>query len=290
MKKQLSAKTAWTILILSLAVYAVLGAAYLKNFGIFLNKPGGQAWDQAKSVMSASGYGGEPIAFDPGWLYNYATDLGRFGGFNLSECRGCESYWLLTLDENPLPQGYQAVYSQNVQGILVRKAAAVGSKAQRQGSLIAADPSIYMISASGTRRCGFTKGALSRDCYTEYWQKIERKVVTSGGQSRLCMFVHPRNGTTIELVFSGVRLGNRLTVSSAVADDKVGTTGGTVYLEVSVSGTALGKLTNPDKPGWVGASFDTSAYSSEDSEIRFRVSADNDERRHYCFDAKTEGV
>jgi hypothetical protein len=83
-----------------LVLYACLSAVFLVYFNGYVFKPNSQEYFDAEGYLREPGrYNGEPLAFRPTWLKNYATDLSRFKGFNFSWTPDAPAYWLVSTRE-----------------------------------------------------------------------------------------------------------------------------------------------------------------------------------------------
>jgi len=269
--------------------FIALATLFLGGYNAYLDKPSPQTWDSVRDYLSGSGqYYMEPIIFSPDWLGNYATDLSRFQGFNLSSCSGCESYWLIQTREPEPPKGYHATLSEDVGGVRIMKLLsdnAVGWESAK--SIILSDPTITIRSDGGVVPCVFEHGQLGPNCYDSEndWQIIRRTTISSGGARMPCIFVHPRNGKTISLLFHGVSLGESLRFQTGISDGMVGGDLSPVYMDVYVNGSLAGKIIHPDRDGWDTAIIDTGGYAGGTADVKLQVYADDDKRRHFCFNA-----
>lgn len=87
-------------LIVVLLVYALGSVFFLIYFNGYIHKPTSPEYFEAQDYLRESGrYNDEPLVFRPSWLKNYATDLSRFKGFNLSWTSDAPAYWLFSTKE-----------------------------------------------------------------------------------------------------------------------------------------------------------------------------------------------
>jgi 4-amino-4-deoxy-L-arabinose transferase-like glycosyltransferase len=129
----------------------------------------------------------------------------------------------------------------------------------------------------------------SQTCFSRDWQRIEVKDgIMIGGSMRRCIFAHPRNNQTVELVFPEVPQKKSLKVWAGLEDDAVFEEKqlSQCYMDVYVNGSKVDTLIIPSKRGYAQYDIDTSKYEGVDVRVTFRISADWDESRHLCFNAE----
>jgi len=120
MKNKLKQTIPFFILIYCLIAIPII----LYKYSIYLNKPDGYIWDQARTYLADSGkYNNEPIIFEPDWLKNYASDFGRFQKFNIvrKTNNNFNDYWLISMDKKSIPENYQAVITKEINNLLIFK-------------------------------------------------------------------------------------------------------------------------------------------------------------------------
>jgi len=95
----------------------------LYYYSIYLNRPNDDAWNQVEKYLIEPGkYNNEPIVFNPDWLKNYATDHGRFYRFNIAKTNNnFYSYWLITINDKPIPKNYQVITTEKINNLFVLK-------------------------------------------------------------------------------------------------------------------------------------------------------------------------
>jgi hypothetical protein len=152
----------------------------------------------------------------------------------------------------------------------------------------ALEPTLITIeTANKTIKCELVDNKMSPECYETDWQRIGRKSIQSGGESRECLFVHPRDNTRISIIYENITLKDALKVESAISDDMVVSNMKAVYVEIYVNDTFVRKITHPNARGWRSAVTDTSAWRGTGSSLKLTVSTDRDERRHFCYNIYT---
>jgi hypothetical protein len=110
-----------TLRIVVLLAYVAGCVVFLAHFRSYLLKPGIEDWNRAHDYLRADGrYRGEPVRFSPGWLKNYATDLGRFKGFDLEWSERDPVYWHLSTGDAERA-GYRVVMSRAFGSLVLRK-------------------------------------------------------------------------------------------------------------------------------------------------------------------------
>jgi len=156
--------------------------------------------------------------------------------------------------------------------------------------LVEGDPTVSIGGVNGTVNCTFKEGQVGPECYSEDWQRIEWRTVADGGQSRRCLFAHPRNNESVTVTFRDVRLGESLDVTTAIVDDMARGDMSPVYVDVYVGGEYIGRVVQPDLAGWRDNIVGTSAYEGTTSDVKLVIYAEYDEKRHFCFNLGTLDV
>ena len=95
----------------------------LYHYSTYLSKPDNYTWDQVEKYLISSGkYSQEPIVFNPGWLKNYATDIyGLSKEFNIAKNNNSPVYWLISLNNESIPNSYQIITSKKINNLFIIK-------------------------------------------------------------------------------------------------------------------------------------------------------------------------
>ena len=159
----------------------------------------------------------------------------------------------------------------------------------RTAHLIFGEPRIGIARDGRSEEVRFADGRMTGpDCCDEEWQRIRLRKMTAGGEDRVCLFAHPREGGEIRIAFRDVALKERLTFVTGIDDGMVRGNLSPVIADVRVNGSSVGRVIHPDIRGWLASAVDTAAFAGVPAEVEVVVSADNDEKRHFCFDAVAE--
>jgi hypothetical protein len=129
--------------------------------------------------------------------------------------------------------------------------------------------------------------SINRDlCYSEGWMRVEEKRPSIGGFERRCIFAHPRNGQTLEVAFPDVVLDESLYFFAGIADPLVDERAkrSQSYVDVVHDGVVLEEIIVPSRTGYHRFHIPTSDYAGGQG-VSFRISTDDDTRRHFCFNA-----
>jgi hypothetical protein len=270
-----------------LIIYTVLGAGLLLNYNLYLDKPDDYTWGEVQKVLSTLGYSGEPLVFTPGWLRNYAMDHGRGIRFKAGECLGhCPVFWIISLGDYSVPPGYVSTKSMKVGNIWVVSVVDSAEADRLRHDFLSFNPKISLESNGMIKDCVFN-GVLGKECYSEDWQRIEKRLMSSGGMVKPCIFVHPRDNTKIHLAFNKVPLKEGLNLVTGIEDGLVDGTWSPIYLDVYINGDLIGKVVQGDVSGWKTTPLSTSKYSGGVSDVSLVIYSDKDIKRHFCFNAFT---
>ena len=122
-------------------------------------------------------------------------------------------------------------------------------------------------------------------CAAASWLYAAPLVQPVDGMLRRCVWAHPPPpGQRSRLVFDAATLGNTLWVGGGVSDLAGGEEGAPVVVEVKVDGVRVGGLEAPWRSEWVQKEWPVAAGLHE---LTFEISAQDDGRRFFCFDAKS---
>lgn len=100
---------------------------------------------------------------------------------------------------------------------------------------------------------------------------------------RRCLWAHPVKGAPLTITWTGLTLPEQLEVRGGIIGELALLSGaGEVHLEVRVDGDPVGTLVVPPAPGFHGV---TLPLTAREGTLSFVVTAENDGRRHFCFDA-----
>jgi len=99
--------------------------------------------------------------------------------------------------------------------------------------------------------------------------------------------VNPVERETLVLVFADVLLGRELTVASGLHNVWLRKAGdGKVHMRVLVDGRELGAVEATSQSGWALRSFDTAALAGQSGKVRFEITTDKSNARHFGFAAE----
>ena len=99
--------------------------------------------------------------------------------------------------------------------------------------------------------------------------------------------VNPLDSTTLALVFADVLLGRELAVASGLHSVWLRKLGdGKVRLRVLVDGCDLGAVEATSSSGWALKTFDTAALAGKTGTVRFEITTDRSNARHFGFAAE----
>jgi hypothetical protein len=284
-KSDIEAKVS-ILLPLTVASYVFLAAFFLMNYQSYLEKPDSQTWDGVQHYLIQNRYGMEPLLYKPGWLRNYATDNARFRGFNLGPCDGCSAYWLLSMRDEPPPNGYWVAKKDKINGLYVSRVQNQVVGEPSSDGLVLSDPEITIASPTSNKTCPFRDGMIGPECYSEDWQKIGRIAMSAGGEGKVCLFVHPRNNVSIIILYRDVTVKDRIAIYTGISDDMVVGNMGKVFADVYLNDRQAGKIIQDDRPGWTETSIDTSQYARGKVAVKIVVYTNDDRKRHFCIDAR----
>jgi len=121
-------------------------------------------------------------------------------------------------------------------------------------------------------------------CFAEDWQKVSVKDVKIGGLQRTCVFAHPRNNETVEVVFPSLDVLRSLVLYAGYEDGYASPHMSQSYIDVLQGGEKVDTIIVPNMGGYMRYVLDTSGYSGRRG-LTFRVYTDDDKMRHLCFDA-----
>lgn len=149
------------------------------------------------------------------------------------------------------------------------------------------EDAIYAIETQTGERVPCTEarpdGAAGVACAIAPWLWLGTTVQAVEVRLHSCIWAHPPPGQQIgRITFPRARLGTKLVVGGGVGDDAQGGDGPPVVLRVSVDGRALGTIDAPWRSHWVERTF---TVPSGEHRVDFEVSAEQDARRFFCFDA-----
>lgn len=120
----------------------------------------------------------------------------------------------------------------------------------------------------------------------DQWNVVATSRQKAGGHLRDCIWAHPMDDTTLRLQYPGRVMGSRLELSMGITDLALEKRDFPVQLEVDTEGLLLFRGEVATEPGWHGWSVNTSALRGQQRDIEFRVRADRQRWRHFCFDAQ----
>ncbi|TSC94264.1 MAG: hypothetical protein CEN87_559 [Parcubacteria group bacterium Licking1014_1] len=158
---------------------------------------------------------------------------------------------------------------------------------KKNSSLIFNNPLIEIEKNKKIKKIEFTNGAIGAWSFPEdYWKQIKIKSVKSGGVEKTCLFVHPRNNEKINIIYKNIEFGKTVKIFTGIADGMTGENLSPVYMDVYINDIFLKRITQPDEWNWLITKIDTSQYQNKSADIKFTIYADNDKKRHFCFDAE----
>jgi hypothetical protein len=97
----------------------------------------------------------------------------------------------------------------------------------------------------------------------------------------------PVERATVVLTYSAVPLGRELAVAGGLHNVWLRKAGdGKVHLRVLVDGREVGALDGTSQGGWALRHFDTSAWSGKTGTVRFEITVDKAQSRHFGFAAE----
>ena len=163
----------------------------------------------------------------------------------------------------------------------------IAGMVERSSRLILNNPEIEIIEGENVQSLQFFNGSVSADCCTESWQMIRLDKITSADDSRICLFVHPRENAAVNLIYKNIKLKKAIAFSTAISDVVVTGFNSPVYMDVYINNILLERITQPDVKGWLNTSISTSQYENKLADVKLVISADNNSQRHFCFDAET---
>ncbi|MBU0767036.1 glycosyltransferase family 39 protein [Patescibacteria group bacterium] len=132
----------------------------------------------------------------------------------------------------------------------------------------------------------FLNGSMFANCCKENWQIVRIDKIESGGESKTCLFTHPRNNANINVIYEDVDLKKQITFNTGIDDKGVQGDLSPVYMDIFINDQFTKRIIQPDKRGWITTEVDTEDYDGETAEIKLKVSAEHSEKRHFCFDAE----
>jgi hypothetical protein len=148
-------------------------------------------------------------------------------------------------------------------------------------------PQITIIKDGRTIECGFADGEVSSDCYKHDRYKIRVDKITSGGVSRECLFIHPRNNVKINIIYGDVLFSNTLNFITAISEESIGREKSPVYMDVYIKEDFKKRVIQLDKKGWLTTDVDTRGYYNEVGDVKLVIYADQEMGRYFCFNVKT---
>lgn len=168
---------------------------------------------------------------------------------------------------------------------------------QEVNNLIFNEPLVEIKTAEGREVFQFSNGTISPDCCKEDWQRIRLDKITSGQESKVCLFTHPRNNIEIILLFKDIKLKKSLEFTTGISDSMVIEDKSPVYMDIyirskreypegHINNVLQKRIIHPDIKGWLTTEVDTSQNENEPAEIKLVIYTDYDEKRHFCFDAE----
>lgn len=129
---------------------------------------------------------------------------------------------------------------------------------------------------SHRRRCGRQRDA---------WNVVATTRHKAGGELRDCIWVHPVDDGAIEIEYTGLHIGEQLAGFHGITDYALHHRDYPVYLEIESEGEVWYRGTVATERGWHPFAVDTTEWASTRRDVLFRVEADKQRWRHYCFDA-----
>ena len=157
---------------------------------------------------------------------------------------------------------------------------------EKDSRLILNNPKIEIIDSEKTESFQYSNGSMPLDCCAEDWQRIRLDKLIGGGQSRLCLFAHPRNNATVNLIYEKIRIKKAISFNTAIADIMVTGQNSPVYIDVYINDVFLERITQLDKRGWFAKDVSTENYENKLADIKLAISSDNNFQRHFCFDTE----
>ena len=122
-------------------------------------------------------------------------------------------------------------------------------------------------------------------CSANEWNYVGPIVQATAGDERELVWAHPVNNALV-IVFPHVTLGEHLLLGSCLSDFAVGLAeGAPVLVEVFIGDTLLGSHLQANRSGYATTDLSTRTFAGQTVELRFRISAANQGRRHFAFDA-----
>lgn len=155
-------------------------------------------------------------------------------------------------------------------------------------SLIFNNPLIEIEKNGKTKKVQFSNGSTTGFEYPplQGWQKIQLLPVKSGGTEKICLFAHPQNNTKINIIYKNINIKEELKITTGISEYMMGKNLSPVYADVYLNNALLKKIIQPNDWGWLSTKIDTNGYEGKSADIKFTIYADNDEKRHFCFDAE----
>ncbi len=152
--------------------------------------------------------------------------------------------------------------------------------------LIFKKPLVEIITGGERKTCQFLNGAITSNCYNKEWQRIRIDKITSGDEDKICLFVHPRNDTKINLIYKDVKLDESIRFTTGISDDMVIGNLSPIYIDVYIDNEFVKRIIQPDIKGWLATDIDTGKYKNKSVEVKLIIYTDYAGKRHFCFDAE----
>ena len=104
---------------------------------------------------------------------------------------------------------------------------------------------------------------------------------------RNALGVEPTERTTLAVEYPEVTLGRELAIASGLHSVWLRKLGdGKVHLRVLIDGRELGAIDSTSSSGWGLKTFDTSAWAGKTGKVRFEITVDKSNGRHFGFAAE----
>ena len=276
-------------LLLALLAYLIVAVFFIAGFYRYQQKPESWVWDDARDYLIKSTEFDirEPVVFKPGWLENYASDWGRIRQFNVTECDSCNSFWLFT-NKRQIPSGYERTHIKQFDGLYLLKLQKRGTSHRKYSWLFNMDPLFEIRYNNTAQKCSMNGSSMELGCFEHDWEQVHKIDRTSLNENKFCLFVHPRAGKNVSVVYD-IELGDSLEIISSISDDMTKADLSPVNMFVYVGNELIGTMKQQDDPGWNKHIFSTEEYKGQKISVEFVINAENVQGRHFCFDGFVNG-
>lgn len=295
--------TAWAwVLIAGLALFELVA-----HFSIRATIPSDESWEAASAFVRARYQPSDRIVASPFWtdpiVRAQLADLLTMRMAALPDASGVDRIWELGVrgassrDEPP-------ALEEHFGAVRVRMWSLRGAELVYDFVDEIENAEVELLGSDGSKTCPWrntppARGGLERGPMTPAerficdrrrpWLWVGATVLTDLNlQPRRCIWQHPAGPDPVRVSYRDVPLGDRLVVRAGV-DYQVerGREHAPVRLRVWIEERLAGELFHEDGDGWSGFEVDTSELGLERATVRFETTADNPDKRLFCWSASS---